>query len=61
MLQERLHSQHRAAVAASGTYYIKGTTAGGCASAVMPVVVTVTPVPTVVITNPAAVCAPGNS
>src|SRR5260221_5827578 len=46
------------AVITSGTYYIKGTTAGGCASAVMPVVVTVTPVPTVIITNPAAVCAP---
>ena len=46
------------AVAASGTYYIKGTTAGGCVSAVMPVVVTITPVPTVVITNPAAVCSP---
>src|SRR5665811_1763284 len=46
------------AVAASGTYYIKGATAGGCVSAVMPVVVTVTPVPTVVITNPVAVCAP---
>ena len=29
------------------------------ASAVMPVVVTINPAPTVVITNPAAVCAPG--
>ena len=44
--------------AASGTYYIKGTTAAGCASAAMPVVVTINPAPTVVITNPAAVCAP---
>ena len=46
------------AVAASGTYYIIGTTAAGCASAAMPVVVTINPAPTVVITNPAAVCAP---
>ena len=53
MLREPLFSAAPNAVAASGTYYIKGTTAGGCASAVMPVVVTVTPVPTVVITNPA--------
>ena len=45
------------AVAASGTYYIRGTTASGC-SDIQPVVVTVNPAPTVVITNPAAVCAP---
>ncbi len=47
------------AVATSGTYYIKGTTAAGC-SDIQPVVVTINPKPTVVITNPAAVCAPGN-
>ncbi len=46
------------AVAASGTYYIKGTTAAGC-SDIKPVVVTINPKPTVTITNPAAVCAPG--
>ena len=45
------------AVAASGTYYIGGTTASGC-SDIQPVVVTINPAPTVVITNPAAVCAP---
>ena len=45
------------AVATSGTYYIKGTTAAGC-SDIKPVVVTINPKPTVVITNPAAVCAP---
>ena len=45
------------AVAASGTYYIKGTAASGCFD-ITPVVVTVNPSPTVVITNPAAVCAP---
>ena len=43
--------------ATSGTYYIKGTTAAGC-SDIQPVVVTINPKPTVVITNPAAVCAP---
>ena len=45
------------AVAASGTYYIRGTTAAGC-SDIQPVVVTINPAPTVVITNPAAVCTP---
>src|SRR5207344_3188510 len=45
------------AVAASGTYYIKGTTASGC-SDIQPVVVTINAKPTVVITNPAAVCSP---
>lgn len=44
--------------ATAGTYYIQGTLAGGC-SAIQPVVVTVNATPTVVITNPAAVCAPG--
>ena len=46
------------AVAASGTYYIRGTTAAGC-SDIQPVLVTINPAPTVVINNPAAVCAPG--
>ena len=43
--------------ATAGTYYIKGTTAAGC-FAIQPVVVTTLAAPTVVITNPAAVCAP---
>ena len=42
------------AVSASGTYYIKGITASGC-SVVQPVTVTINPLPTVTITNPAAV------
>ena len=45
------------AIAVSGTYYIKGTTAPGC-SDIQPVVVTINAQPTVTITNPAAVCAP---
>jgi hypothetical protein len=45
------------AAAAAGTYYIKGTTAAGCFD-IKPVVVTVNPLPTVVITNPIAVCSP---
>jgi large repetitive protein len=44
-------------VATAGTYYIKGTTAAGC-SDIKPVVVTTAGTPTVVITNPAPVCAP---
>jgi hypothetical protein len=43
--------------AAAGTYYIKGTLATGCFD-IKPVVVTIAPAPTLVITNPAAVCAP---
>ena len=39
----------------AGTYYIKGTSTGGC-SDIKPVVVTTSGAPTVVITNPAAVC-----
>jgi gliding motility-associated-like protein len=45
------------AVAASGTYYIKGTTAASC-SAIQPVTVTINALPTVTITNPSAVCSP---
>jgi len=45
------------AVSASGTYYIEGTTAAGC-STIEPVTVTTNPLPTVSITNPAAVCSP---
>ena len=58
MLLERLRSCTPNAVATSGTYYIKGTSAAGC-SDIKPVVVTINPKPTVVINNPAAVCAPG--
>jgi len=43
--------------ATTGTYYIKGTTAAGC-SDIKPVTVTVNPTPTVVITDPLAVCSP---
>ncbi len=46
------------AVAVSGTYYIKGSLATGCA-AILPVSVTINPPPSVVINNPAAVCTPG--
>ncbi len=45
------------AVAVSGTYYIKGTSAAGC-SIIKPVTVTINASPTLVITNPAAVCSP---
>lgn len=43
--------------ATAGTYYIKGTLAGGCFD-IQPVTVTTAPTPTLVITNPAPVCAP---
>jgi hypothetical protein len=43
--------------ATAGTYYIKGTSAAGCTD-IQPVTVTITAIPTVVITNPAAVCSP---
>jgi hypothetical protein len=43
--------------ATAGTYYIKGELAAGCFD-IKPVVVTSAPTPTVVITNPAPVCAP---
>src|SRR4029077_9097114 len=43
------------AINISGTYYIKGATASGCYD-IQPVLVTINPKPTVVITNPAAVC-----
>lgn len=46
-------------ISTSGTYYIKGTTATGCVD-IKPVVVTINPSPTVVVTDPAAVCAPGS-
>ncbi|MBO9701147.1 MAG: hypothetical protein J7604_13125, partial [Sporocytophaga sp.] len=45
------------AVSTSGTYYIKGTNSGTCTD-IKPVVVTINPKPTVVVTNPAAVCSP---
>ncbi len=44
-------------VATAGTYYIKGTTAAGCAD-IKPVVVASSAGATIVITNPAPVCAP---
>jgi hypothetical protein len=43
--------------ATNGTYYIKATSAAGCFT-IKPVTVTVTPAPSLVITNPASVCAP---
>ena len=57
MLPERLFLAAPNAVAASGTYYIKGTLATGC-SDIQPVTVTINPKPTVTITNPAPVCSP---
>ena len=45
------------AVAATGTYYIQLGTAG--CSTILPVNVTINPLPNLVITDPAAVCSPG--
>lgn len=45
------------AVVTSGTYYIKGTNANGC-SVVVPVIVTVNPLPVLTITAPVTVCSP---
>ena len=45
------------AIVTSGTYFIKGVTALGCYD-IRPVVVVVNPTPTVVVTDPAAVCSP---
>ncbi len=46
------------ATAPAGTYYIKGTSVAGCFD-IKPVVVNITPSPTLVITNPAPACSPG--
>jgi len=46
------------AVAMAGTYYVKGTNAGGCYD-IKQVMVTINLLPNLIITNPAAVCAPG--
>jgi hypothetical protein len=43
--------------ATANTYYIKATNASGCFD-IKPVVVTVNPTPTLVVTNPPAVCSP---
>jgi hypothetical protein len=43
--------------ATAGTYYIKATTAAGCFD-IKPVVVSVNALPTLLVTNPPAVCAP---
>ena len=48
-------SYSTATAATNGTYFIKGTLGAGCFD-IKPVTVTVSPTPTVVITNPAAVC-----
>ena len=44
-------------IATGGTYYIKGTTAAGC-SDIQPVLITINPLPSLIITNPAPVCSP---
>jgi hypothetical protein len=45
------------AVATSGTYYIKAVNTSGCAT-IQPVAVTINALPTLVVTNPSAVCSP---
>ncbi len=42
----------------AGTYYIKGTNGSGCSN-IKPVIIGLNPTPTLVITNPSAVCSPG--
>ena len=46
------------AVAAGGTYYIQTITASGCKD-INPVLVTIDPLPVLIVTDPASVCAPG--
>lgn len=48
------------ATATAGTYYIKGTLGAGCFD-IKPVTVTTAPAPTVMITNPAPICAPATA
>ena len=48
----------RLATAAAGTYYIKGTDPVTSCYDIQPVTATVNALPTVTITNPAAVCSP---
>ncbi len=43
-------------VAASGTYYIKGTSSAGCSDAIKPVTVTINPLPTATISGTTGVC-----
>ena len=56
MLLYRLPNPHT--VATSGTYYIKATSTDGC-SAIKPVVTAIHAAPSLLVTNPAKVCAPG--
>ena len=59
MQPERLYLQHRMQLQPAEHIISKEPPATGC-SDIKPVVVTINPKPTVAITNPAAVCAPGN-
>ncbi|RXK86661.1 PKD-like domain-containing protein [Filimonas effusa] len=45
-------------IATSGKYYLQGETKAGCVTDIQPVDVTVYPKPSLLITNPAAVCTP---